>query len=713
MSLFSIQGISLSTYYQYAYSLSGQHVVNGPTGTPGLTYLMDNAVADGANFVELSSFARLSVSTGQISDWINSNGIDSTAQFSDMAGAIAAAEARGLNVMLKPQVGDFHPDGSFANLWDPTMTIANPSTFFASYKAYILQWAQLAQQYHVPILSLGNEMLDASQPKYTSFWVDIINSVRQVYTGALTFSAVLPLQINFDPGNEVKQIQFWNLLDYVGMDVYPSLTNHADPSVAEMDAAWQHNVVNGEAQSYVQSISQMATSLGKPVLFTETGVASFPGANDRWDNHDNLIGQPTTHRDYAEQQNWWQSFFDTWAVNKPSWLAGLFIWNNDPTTTIAGTPYHDTGYNINGKPADTTIRYWFGLNLPPPSGTTATMILRHGADGLYEIYDVGRNAILAASKLGQVGTDWRFVRLGSFFGSDTTDMLLRNANTGDFEVYDVTNNNITGAALLGTVGLNWATIGFGNFSSFGETDMILRNINNGGMEVYDLRNNQIIGANFMGTVGLNWQFSGVGNFSSRGTSDMLLRNSNTGGLEVYDINSNQITNAAFIGTIGLDWQFSGVGNFSGSPGETDLLLRNSNTGGLEVYDISNNQLIGAAFIGTVGLDWQFAGIAPVHAPGASDLVLRNVNTGQFEVYDIAGNQLVGAASLGTVGLDWQLGGFAASSPTGSMGSSDNSTSQLVQAMAGFGGGTHSGESLNAAPLGADTSQQQLLTTPHA
>ena len=156
--------------------------------------------------------------------------------------------------------------------------------------------------------------------------------------------------------------------------------------------------------------------------------------------------------------------------------------------------------------------------------------------------------------------------------------------------------------------------------------------------------------------------------------------------------------------------FSGVGNFSGVPGETDLLLRNVNTGGLELYDINNNQLTGAAFIGTVGLDWQFAGIAPANGAGTSDLVLRNANSGAFEVYDIANNQLTGAAPLGSVGLDWQLGGFAADPPTGSMGSL-GSTSQLVQAMAGFGGGSGGGESLNTAPLSAETSQQPLLTTP--
>jgi hypothetical protein len=204
--------------------------------------------------------------------------------------------------------------------------------------------------------------------------------------------------------------------------------------------------------------------------------------------------------------------------------------------------------------------------------------------------------------------------------------------------------------------------------------------------------------------------SGVGNFSGLGEADMILRNSSTGGLEVYDIANNQITGAAFIGNVGVDWQFSGVGNFSSVPGETDLLLRNANTGGLELYDINNNQLTGAAFLGTVGLDWRFAGVAAANGAGTSDLVLRNVNSGAFEVYDIANNQLTGAAPLGAVGTDWQLGGFAVDPPTGSMGSSDGSISQLVQAMAGFGGGIAAADSLNTVPLGAEASQQPLLTT---
>jgi hypothetical protein len=55
-------------------------------------------------------------------------------------------------------------------------------------------------------------------------------------------------------------------------------------------------------------------------------------------------------------------------------------------------------------------------------------------------------------------------------------------------------------------------------------------------------------------------------------------------------------------------------------------------------------------------------------------------------------------------LDWQLGDFAADPPT----ASSDDVGQLVQAMAGFGGGT--ADSSNATPI-ADTSEQTLLATP--
>src|SRR2546429_3387018 len=136
---------------------------------------------------------------------------------------------------------------------------------------------------------------------------------------------------------------------------------------------------------------------------------------------------------------------------------------------------------------------------------------------------------------------------------------------------------------------------------------------------------------------------------------------------------------------GWIFQVAGLGDFS-QDGSTDMMLRNRNTGQFELYDIVNNQITSAFNIGTVGLDFQVAGFGPFHAPGASDMILRNANTGQFEVYDIVNNQITTANSLGAVGLNFQLGGFAVDPPTLSGTFTDISNDQLVQAMAGFGGG---------------------------
>jgi len=123
----------------------------------------------------------------------------------------------------------------------------------------------------------------------------------------------------------------------------------------------------------------------------------------------------------------------------------------------------------------------------------------------------------------------------------------------------------------------------------------------------------------------------------------------------------------------------------------------------------------------VGLDWQVAGLADISGnPGESDMLMRNSKTGALEVYDIANSAITFAASIGSVGLDWQVGGVAVDPPVaaggamnqpvaGAMGASDDSTAQLVQAMASFGTGG-AGESL-IVTLEPSQQAQPLLTTP--
>jgi len=57
-----------------------------------------------------------------------------------------------------------------------------------------------------------------------------------------------------------------------------------------------------------------------------------------------------------------------------------------------------------------------------------------------------------------------------------------------------------------------------------------------------------------------------------------------------------------------------------------------------------------------------------------------------------------------------LAGFAVDPPTVSGAFTDISIDQLVQAMAGFGGGSDAAD-VSAVQFGADTSQQPLLSVP--
>jgi hypothetical protein len=206
-----------------------------------------------------------------------------------------------------------------------------------------------------------------------------------------------------------------------------------------------------------------------------------------------------------------------------------------------------------------------------------------------------------------------------------------------------------------------------------------------------------------------------------------------GTLWEYAYSNGTLVNAQVFATIGngKDWEVLGFGHFSSQFG-LNMIVRNIDTQQVWIYDVVQTgtgyaaQLSSAVspgqtqpgVLGAIGLDWKVAGIAPLNVvlfPNnlvTNDLVMRNTNTGALQVYNIQNDTLTGSAALtppasNPIAVTSTVGGMAIdlSGPT------SGSTSQLVQAMAGFDGGSGAGESLNADPLSAETSQQPLLTTP--
>ena len=191
--VFTVQGFGILSNY------------NGAFVTSSARAAMEAIAATNANSIELAP--RLFMETRTSNDvFAHPNKTESDA---NILQAIANAQALGVSVTLKPMVSAL--DGALAY----ALTPSDPATFFLSYKTEMVHMAELAEQAGVTLLSIGNELGKVSGPEYRSYWVDLIDSIRAVYHGEITYAAATDEAIN---------VGFWDEIDVIGINAYPPLT---------------------------------------------------------------------------------------------------------------------------------------------------------------------------------------------------------------------------------------------------------------------------------------------------------------------------------------------------------------------------------------------------------------------------------------------------------------------------------------------------------
>jgi hypothetical protein len=203
--------------------------------------------------------------------------------------------------------------------------------WFASYRDFIVHYAQLAQETGVELFAIGTELGGTAHRE--SDWRNIITAVRSVYNGLLTYAA------NFD--GEQFVVNFWDALDFIGIDAYYPLTQKTDPTVAELKAGW------ASPKSELAALSQ---AWGLPIIFTEVGYRSVDGTNMApWDW---VSDGPV---DLQEQADCYQALFEVF--QSEPWMEGVFwwAWGTDPDH---GGP-SDTSYSPHNKPAEAILQYFF------------------------------------------------------------------------------------------------------------------------------------------------------------------------------------------------------------------------------------------------------------------------------------------------------------------------------------------------------------------
>src|SRR5262249_6522882 len=128
---------------------------------------------------------------------VNNSTVYTDANYTDSLNAlgntITEAVNLGLSVMVKPLIDFLDPAKIGSNNvgdWRAYFNPANPSAFFASYKSMIVAQAQVAQAHGAALLSIGTELDQLAGSAYLAYWTDIISSVRAVFSGQLTYSAI-------------------------------------------------------------------------------------------------------------------------------------------------------------------------------------------------------------------------------------------------------------------------------------------------------------------------------------------------------------------------------------------------------------------------------------------------------------------------------------------------------------------------------------------
>lgn len=321
-----------------------------------------------------------------------------TESLANVAKAVDDAHARGLSVLLKPHVDAL--DG----LPRMQMAPADAAAWFADYKAILMDYAVMAEAHGAEMISLGTEIDGMTDAAYRDYWVDIIDSMRAVYSGQLTYGA------NWDGAAKVS---FWDKVDVVGVDGYVPVSLATNPSMADLVAGWTDVPADTYYRTIFQGLSPVdyyrtiAEQAGKPFVFTEIGYRSVDGAA-RQPFETVLPGAA----DPQEQADLYQAFFQVWS-EQGAWFKGGFIWHWSPLATAPTA----IDYQTEGKIAQDVIRDWFSGNGSAASLPILDRVL-HGiaADDTLtgglgnDVLDGGGSSLLGDLLTGGAGNDTFVVR---------------------------------------------------------------------------------------------------------------------------------------------------------------------------------------------------------------------------------------------------------------------------------------------------------------
>jgi hypothetical protein len=218
--------------------------------------------------------------------------------------------------------------------------------WWRNYNAFMLHYAELAEELKCEMLCIGCEMLGTEHKE--DEWRNLIKEVRKIYSGKVLY--------NTNHGKE-SDAQWFDALDYLGTSAYYSVGKNRIGGKCESDGTGDHDkpvdkaAMTAEWEKVRQRVNKIADKIGKKYVFVEIGCRSAQGCSAMpWDFF---------HRDLPqcedEQANFYETCLDVFG--NESRFAGVFWW--DWSTFIYETreeAQKDIGFNIHLKKAEEVLK---------------------------------------------------------------------------------------------------------------------------------------------------------------------------------------------------------------------------------------------------------------------------------------------------------------------------------------------------------------------
>ncbi len=269
------------------------------------------------------------------------------------------AHQKNIKVMLKPHIWIRNAKGK----WRQDLEMKSKEDWdkwFSSYEEIILGFAKVAEEAKIESFCIGTE-LHIATTRFPDRWRSIIKNIKEIYSGELTYAA--------NWYQEYEQIDFWDALDYIGIQAYFPLSKKDSPNVDELKEGWKEHKKKMEA---------ITMKFNKPIIFTEVGYRNTTNsAIEPWLWPGSEYNKDVTIDDSFQADCYTAMLESFWDED---WFGGTYIWkwfHGTPTESIeeklerrterakrraqqhGNDEFKDIRFSPQGKVAQKVLQEWY------------------------------------------------------------------------------------------------------------------------------------------------------------------------------------------------------------------------------------------------------------------------------------------------------------------------------------------------------------------